>query len=590
MSALLSLKSARDLSELATLLQVKPKNLSYIIYKTPTATRYTSWKIQKSNGSTRDIWSPAPPLKLIQSRLADILQAAQSEIEAFNDTPPISHGFHPGRSILTNCARHTGKRFVLNVDLKDFFPSINFGRVRNFFIKNHDFQLEPKVATAIAQISCHLNQLPQGSPTSPVISNLICASLDRRLLLLAKRTRSEYTRYADDLTFSSNHKGFPAGLVKTEPSTGKWKACKRLRQEISRSGFQLNPDKTRIYVKNGRQLVTGLTANKKPNVRSEYFRLTRSMLRSLMYSGKYTIKPSLGSRHQCDPSMPPHNGPMRLEGIISHIHNVKTFTHRAPLKGTDDQWKAWEMSLPGRKLFSDFFLYKNFLSHGTATIITEGASDPVYIRSAIKALAADFPRLAKTSGTGASCLPQFLEITSENKSFMNLKGRQEATLGTHQLGNLVLEWLRPTLTSVHKHALRLRPVIVLLDNDSAGESVMKRFAGKFKKKISKSTTTPFYHLFDNVYLVKTPEKKGINPDSYIEELFDKATLETKLSGKTFDPINEKIDPNKSYGKIAFATQVVQKNISTIDFSGFTPLLERIDAVVEDFDSKHRSTP
>ena len=108
---------------------------------------------------------------------------------------------------------HKNKRHVFNVDLKDFFPSLNFGRVRGFFIKNAHFQLEPKVATVIAQIACHDNELPQGSPCSPIISNFIGHLLDVRMANLAKKTKCNYSRYADDLTFSTNWKEFPEKLA-----------------------------------------------------------------------------------------------------------------------------------------------------------------------------------------------------------------------------------------------------------------------------------------------------------------------------------------------------------------------------------------
>ena len=98
---------------------------------------------------------------------------------------------------------HVGSKYVLNIDLQDFFDSFNFGRVRGFFIKNRNFQLNPDVATVIAQIACYDNKLPQGSPCSPVITNLISHSLDIRLASLAKKYKCTYTRYADDITFST---------------------------------------------------------------------------------------------------------------------------------------------------------------------------------------------------------------------------------------------------------------------------------------------------------------------------------------------------------------------------------------------------
>ena len=123
------------------------------------------------------------------------------------------------------------------IDLEDFFPSINFGRVRGYFIRDKSFALDEDVATVVAQIACHENALPQGSPCSPVISNLIAQVLDMHLVRLASKVGCTYSRYADDLTFSTNKKVFPAeiaGPSETEPH--RWMPGKDLQRIITYSG------------------------------------------------------------------------------------------------------------------------------------------------------------------------------------------------------------------------------------------------------------------------------------------------------------------------------------------------------------------
>ena len=115
---------------------------------------------------------------------------------------------YKNKSIYTNAAIHRNKRFVLNMDLQNFFDSFHFGRVRGFFIKNRNFNCTNEIATMIAQIVCYKGKLPQGAPSSPVITNLICGSLDYRISKLSKKYKLDYTRYADDITFSTNNRHF----------------------------------------------------------------------------------------------------------------------------------------------------------------------------------------------------------------------------------------------------------------------------------------------------------------------------------------------------------------------------------------------
>ena len=208
MTILEELKNAKNINEFAPLLNFKPKSLSYILYIMPNTKKcYESFTIPKKDGSERKINSPNERLKLVQRRLANLLYDCYDEIiKNKKGTIGISHGFKRKYSIFTNSRMHCRKKYVFDVDLKDFFPSINFGRVRGYFINDKNFQLNEKIATIIAQIACFENQLPQGSPISPIISNLIGNILDVKLLRLSKEVKCYYTRYADDLTFSTNKK------------------------------------------------------------------------------------------------------------------------------------------------------------------------------------------------------------------------------------------------------------------------------------------------------------------------------------------------------------------------------------------------
>jgi RNA-directed DNA polymerase len=260
-------------SDIADLLNVTDKNLRHLIYVLlPKGSLYRIFEIKKKSGGIRKIISPNPRLKEIQNRLLNVLSAIYS--------PKYSaHGFIKNRSICSNAKLHIRKDYVLNIDLEDFFPSINFGRVRGMFLAE-PYKCTKEVATVLAQICCHNNELPQGSPISPIISNMICARLDSHLSRLARKYHCNYSRYADDITLSLKNHSFPHEIAKTVKSDGKikYELGNSLLNTIKNNGFKVNPRKTRLQKSNEKQVVTGLITNKKLNVPREFIRNVRAML------------------------------------------------------------------------------------------------------------------------------------------------------------------------------------------------------------------------------------------------------------------------------------------------------------------------
>src|ERR1700761_1966839 len=129
MSQLSLLKAASTLHDVAKLLQYQPKALAYLLYKKPAPTRYKSFQVPKRGGGLRNISAPAPELLLLQRRLSNLLQNCVEEINRDrNRKDDLAHGFKRDRSIITNAEKHQKRRLVLNIDLQDFFPTINFGR------------------------------------------------------------------------------------------------------------------------------------------------------------------------------------------------------------------------------------------------------------------------------------------------------------------------------------------------------------------------------------------------------------------------------------------------------------------------------
>ena len=261
--------SSTSRSDIADSISIPLKNLAYNLYVITEDKRYVEFSIKKKRGGERSISAPITGIKVIQRRLVDIL------LEIYGDRGGV-YGFLKQKNIKLNAQKHLYKKVILNVDLKDFFNTINFGRVLGMF-KNHPFDFNDEVAVTLAQICCYKGFLPQGAPTSPIISNFICRSLDNELLAFAKRNKLVYTRYADDITFSTGVKRMPKSVCDVDDAFNVT-LSEELVEIITKSGFVINNDKVRIAYKNSTQKVTGIKVNEKLNVDRKFVRNIRAML------------------------------------------------------------------------------------------------------------------------------------------------------------------------------------------------------------------------------------------------------------------------------------------------------------------------
>ena len=259
-------------ADLAALLEVREKDLIYYAVRRGVA-RYRGFLVAKRSkaGGTRTILEPVPGLKAMQSKLLQVFTAVYS--------PPMAvHGFVPGRSIATGALQHEPRpgrrRELLTLDLADFFGTVNFGRVWGL-LQAKGYERPRSIATLLAQLTVHEDQLPQGAPTSPILANMIAARMDRQLSELSIRRGATYTRYADDLTFSSEH-AIPANWI--DLSQGVPVAVGALRDVIESNGFKIAEDKTRYVRGRGKRLVTGLVVNERVNVSRRCVRQIRAML------------------------------------------------------------------------------------------------------------------------------------------------------------------------------------------------------------------------------------------------------------------------------------------------------------------------
>ena len=220
--------------------------------------RFRTFKIRKKSGGFREIKAPCRQLDIILSCINIMLKAIYTP----SDT---AMGFTSGRSVLSNAQVHVGHNYVFNMDLKDFFPSIPQARLWKR-LQLPPFNFPKEIANILAGLCCSYdetvksNVLPQGSPASPLLTNAICDKLDRRMKGVAKRFGLHYSRYADDMTFSSMHNVYQEGS----------KFRIEIERIISEQGFRMNDSKTRLQKTGTRQEVTGLTVNAFANVSRKY--------------------------------------------------------------------------------------------------------------------------------------------------------------------------------------------------------------------------------------------------------------------------------------------------------------------------------
>ena len=249
--------------------KITSRQLNYYANPTNCIDRYSTFSIRKKSGGERQINSPVLGLKSILRILNVTLQCCIEPHKAAN-------GFVLNKSIVTNASLHIGKNYVYNIDLKDFFHSFDRNRVKMAFIQEPFFlkgNKEP-IAFLIASLCTHplliedgstQTVLPQGSPTSPTLTNLLCVSLDRRLNGLAKKFGARYSRYADDITFSCHQNVFKKEDFQKE--------LKRIIEEDQ--SLKINEKKTRLQKTGYRKEVTGLTVNEKVNVQKRYVKQIR---------------------------------------------------------------------------------------------------------------------------------------------------------------------------------------------------------------------------------------------------------------------------------------------------------------------------
>lgn len=317
MTDLRNISSKDDLARFCDARYASYADLERDVYSVDASFRYREFSIPKKDGSTRPISAPRRKLKKIQRAIA-------SGLNDVYRPPAAVHGFVRDQSIVSNAKMHIGRRVVLTVDLEDFFHSIRFERIRGLF-RARPFNYTASLAEAMARLCCHEGHLPMGAPTSPILSNMICRTMDQNLTTLATRGRARYSRYADDLTFSFDcaPEAMPAGIASVQ--NGEVVLGPELLDIIERKGFRVNSRKVRVAFSHQRQEVTGLSVNTRVNVPRRFLRRTEAMLHAwdkyLLEGAQQHFEMRLDSVHWA--SQNTKSFPHVLHGRLAHLHAVR---------------------------------------------------------------------------------------------------------------------------------------------------------------------------------------------------------------------------------------------------------------------------
>ena len=298
-----NMNTINSFNDLCVKLGYSHKQLRFILFNKKT---YTSVSVPKKDGGERVLNIPSKEIKELQRNLLEILDSNfKSHYNA--------HGYINNKSIVTNASRHIGNQYILNVDLENFFDRITFPRVRSMFINY--FKINPSIATVLANICCDQdNKLPQGSPTSPIVSNIILKSLDKELTKYCNRHDIVYTRYVDDITFSRTSSLIPEIFNQNED---KITLHPQINSIIKKYNFAIKDSKSR-YLRSGDRLeVTGLVINEKINVNRKYIKKVRAILNSLhenLEAGKKEFETETGK----------DNVFQSLRGMITYIGFIRS--------------------------------------------------------------------------------------------------------------------------------------------------------------------------------------------------------------------------------------------------------------------------
>ena len=570
------LKLCKNRADLAQLLELDIAFVNRTLFQIPIKARYKIIEVPKKNSTLkRKIYIPDEYLKVLQSHLANLL----TEIFEFikKDKPTVSFAFRKDSEtdkygIYQNACKHINKKIILNLDIENYFETINFQRIVGFFMKNKNFLLEKDVAISIAQIACYSENgktfLPQGSPCSPVISNFIGEIIDSKITKLKGKYKFSYTRYADDLTLSFTYVNVSENIFSIQNENAV--IGKSLTEAIQSSGFEINKNKTRVHFWHNRQSVTGLTVNKKVNINKDYYRNTKSMgLAYCMYNEFYKSK-----KHVYDENIYNVNS---LIGIFNYIRYIKRMDDNRKIeslprisikeikeKTLEPNEYLYRMN-SFERIFIKVLFHSKFVYHEKINILCEGKTDPLHLMNY-------FEKNTKFSKSHYNVLA----FKESDPSFFSKKLHIQSGTGS------LIRFVNAYESLYHSKKNLILPTIILVDNDKAGNDVFTAASKRYPltyKELKNNIKYAFVCM--NLYIIQIPSKCLVEGKdiSCIEDMYHSDILNIKLGQKVLCKSNNDNDfkVDKHYDKKTFINEAVS-NAASINFSNFDFLIEVVNII------------
>lgn len=564
----MTLSDIRSINDLSKLLEVEVRLITYYAYSK--SKKYKTFTIAKKSGGVRVISSPVKGLKEIQHKIYNALKPFYSPRNCVHGY--VSKDIVKNRSIVSNAGVHENQRWLGKVDIKNFYPSIHTGRIIGLF-KSSPLNLPHELALILAKLCTYQNQLPQGAPPSPILSNLVARSIDSKLTALARKNRCYYSRYADDIFISTNQRVFPNNILFYDRN-GLVSIGYELENIFKIVDFEINLSKVSLKNKSKRQIVTGIVVNDIKNVPREHIREIRAMLYSWK---KYGLdKAEKHWQENVDKvnrvAQASSSFKLAVRGKIEHI---------AAVKGKlDDIYLKYAKKLA--KLDKDYRLSTSFTNQiNQVCVFTEGKTDASHLNAALTYFHAREEFLdiklvfAKNKkGEGDQSLKSLIEYLPSTK-------QHKVTIGLFDHDNPeIIKSMKGSNTDFKDHGNNVFSIVIPIPS--------------FRKDMEHICIE---HYYKNEDLLKEDDKSR---RLYLKEEFDpkngvhnskKCTVNIRMKGKgkgnlivDSDVIDSLKKENVALSKMAFAEYIKDRKppFHEVDFSEFKVIFNIIKEIQENY--------